>query len=132
VPSKPAIALTALLALIAVLIPYAGASALSKSQDLAQAADLHGALEQAQTAANIEPFAATPALQQALILEADGDLAGAAHAATQATEDEPTNWRTWLVLSRVQAYRGEAEAAVSAYEKARALNPRSNLFTNSQ
>ncbi len=132
VRSKPAIALTALLALIAVLIPYAGASALSKSQDLVQATDLEGALEQARTAANIEPFAATPALQEALILEADGDLAGAAEAATQATEDEPTNWRTWLVLSRIQAYRGEARAAVYAYEEARSLNPRSRLFTDSR
>jgi tetratricopeptide (TPR) repeat protein len=123
-------AVVSLLALLAVLLPYAGATAVSKSHDLAGSSDLQGALDQARTASNIEPFAATPALQEALILEADGDLAGAAASATQATEDESTNWRTWLVLSRIQAYRGKAQAAVAAYEKARSLNPRSTLFTS--
>jgi hypothetical protein len=36
------------------------------------------------------------------------------------------------VLSRIEAYRGEAKAAVAAYEEARSLNPRSSLFDGSQ
>lgn len=62
------------------------------------------------------------------MLELDGDLDAAAAAALEATRDEPTNWRTWLVLSRLQARRGNAAESVEAYRKARSLNPRSQLF----
>ena len=64
------------------------------------------------------------------MLELRGDFDGAAAAARAATADEPTNWRTWLVLSRIEAYRGDAQASVAAYREAESLNPRSTLFTN--
>ena len=35
-----------------------------------------------------------------------GNLPAATAAARAATQREPTNWRTWLVLSRVEAERG--------------------------
>ena len=62
------------------------------------------------------------------MLELQGNLDAAATAARAATEDEPTNWRTWLVLSRIETYRGESAAGVVAYREARDLNPRSPLF----
>ncbi|MDQ3630150.1 MAG: hypothetical protein M3417_02495, partial [Actinomycetota bacterium] len=57
-----------------------------------------------------------------------GALLSAAAAAKAATADEPTNWRTWFVLARIEARRGEATAAVTALRKAQRLNPRSPLL----
>jgi cytochrome c-type biogenesis protein CcmH/NrfG len=62
------------------------------------------------------------------VLEQGGELPAAAAAAEAATERESTNWRTWLVLSRIEAERGRAAASVRAYREARSLNPRSELF----
>ena len=62
------------------------------------------------------------------MLEEAGALPAAAAAAKAATADEPTNWRTWLVLARVDARRGEAVAAVAALRRAKRLNPRSLLL----
>jgi cytochrome c-type biogenesis protein CcmH/NrfG len=71
-------------------------------------------------------------LQEALVLESPGELAAAAAAARAATERESTNWRTWLVLSRIEAELGDASAAVRDYHQARLLNPFSELFQRRQ
>ena len=94
---------------IAILIPIAGSEAIRDSQASVTAQNLPGALGDARTAGDIEPFSASPSLQQALVLELQGDVDGAVAAARQATEDEPTNWRTWLVLSRLEAQDRQPE-----------------------
>jgi Flp pilus assembly protein TadD len=99
-----------------------------ESQAEVRAGDLEGALESARSAASVEPYAATPKLQEALVLELLGDLDAAAAAGREATEAEATNWRTWQVLSRLEAKRGDVGASIAAYRRARALNPRSPLF----
>ena len=76
----------------------------------------------------MQPYAATPRLQRALVLEQAGALARAAAAARAATVQEPTNWRTWFTLARIDARRGEAAAAVQSLRHARRLNPRSPLM----
>jgi hypothetical protein len=129
VPGRIAIAVVALAAVVAIAIPLASTSLVRQSQDRAQAGDLAGALEDAKSAENVQPDAASPRLQQALVLEAEGDLAGAAAAARAATERESTNWRLWMVLSRIEAQRGNAEAAIRDYRKARSLNPISLVFS---
>lgn len=126
---RVALAAFAVLALAAIAIPLATTSSVRASQDEVKASQLGPALERAQEASQIQPWAATPRLQEALVLELQGDLDGATAAARAATEDEPTNWRTWLTLSRLEAYRGDAEASVAAYREARSLNPRSALFS---
>jgi hypothetical protein len=118
----------ALIALVAIIIPYASTSELRASQADASAEVLPSALSKARTAASIQPYAATPALQEALVLELEGDTASAAQAARRATREEPTNWRTWFILSRLEARTGDAEASVAAYRQARELNPLSPLF----
>ena len=45
-----------------------------------------------------------------------------------ATAREQTNWRNWLVLARLEAKQGHADAAIRAYARAKSLNPRSPLF----
>jgi tetratricopeptide (TPR) repeat protein len=119
----------AVVALAAVLIPLAGTVAIRDSRAAAAAGNLKTALADSRTAERLQPYAATPHLQRALVLEAQGDLVGAAGAARIATDKEPTNWRTWLVRARLDARRGATNAALGELRRARALNPRSVLFT---
>lgn len=127
-PLRGAVAAAGIAAIVAIAIPLASTSLVRQSEADARAGDLTGALDAARSAENAQPSAATPRLQQALVLEELDDLDAAADAARAATERESTNWRTWLVLSRVEAERGRAAAAVAAYRRARSLNPRSSLF----
>jgi hypothetical protein len=53
------------------------------------------------------------------VLEEAGALGKAVTAARAATTEESTNWRTWFVLARIDARRGQATAAVAALRKAR-------------
>lgn len=127
-PVRIALALGALVAVIAIAIPLASTSLIRDSEAAVREGDLEQALADARSAENVEPGAATPRLQQALVLELQGNLPAAAVAATEATERESTNWRPWLVLSRIEAERGNAGAALAAYRKAKSLNPLSPLF----
>jgi len=127
-PVRIGIALAALVAVVAIAVPLASTSLIRDSEAAVRAGDLEGALADARSAENVEPSAATPRLQQALVLELQGNLPAAADAARAATERESTNWRTWLVLSRVEAQRGNVDAALAAYREARSMNPLSPLF----
>jgi hypothetical protein len=126
--TRAAMALGALAAIGAIAIPLAGASALRESQAEARSGNLRGALTDAREAAEIQPFAASAVLQQALVLERQGRLEAAAAAVRDATQIEASNWRNWLVLSRIDAFLGRTQGAIRAYRKARSLNPRSELF----
>ena len=125
---RAVLALLAVLALGAVAVPMAGALATRGSQDAAAEGRLSAALEDSRTAERLQPYAATPRLQRALVLEEAGALPAAAAAAKAATADEPTNWRTWFVLARIDARRGETAGALTALRTARRLNPRSLLL----
>jgi hypothetical protein len=127
-PPRLAIALVALAAIAAIAIPLASTSLVRQSEAEARSGDLPAALQAARGAQNAQPGAASPRLQEALVLELQGELAPAVAAARAATEREPTNWRTWLVLSRLESERGQAVAAVRDYREARSLNPHSPLF----
>lgn len=127
-PLRLGLPVLALIAIVAIAIPLAMTTQLRQSEADARAGDLAGALEAARSAQNVEPGAMSPRLQQALLLERLGDFDAAAANAAAAAEREPANWRTWLVLSRIEAQRGRAAAAVADYRRARALNPLSELF----
>jgi tetratricopeptide (TPR) repeat protein len=118
----------ALAATIAIAIPLSAASSLERSRAEVRAGDLGAALSEAADARRVEPFAAAPRLQQALVSERLGDLAAAEAAARGAVRREPVLWGGWLVLSRIQAERGRARAALASYRRAKALNPGSPLF----
>jgi hypothetical protein len=119
----------ALVALVAITIPLASTEAVRASQDQFNAKNLSTALDDAQTARNIQPYSATASLQEALVLEARGDLNGALAAAKSATSQGSADWRNWLVLSRIQAERGNVSQSIAAYKKAKSLDPQSPLFT---
>jgi len=118
----------AVLSLVAVGVPLIGERTLRSSQEAAAAQRLSDAADRADAAAEIEPWAATPPLQQALVFAQQHRLGQAATAARRATQEEPTNWRPWYVLSQIENSRGNPDASEQAYDKARSLNPRSYLF----
>jgi Flp pilus assembly protein TadD len=117
----------AVLALPLLASTLSGAASVRASQTAATTSPAK-ALHDAADARRVQPYAATPKLQEALLLEQNGSLPAALAAAREATGDEPTNWRTWFVRSRIEAERGETRAAITDYRRARALNPRSALF----
>lgn len=129
VPQRIIFVPAAIAAMVAIAIPLTSTMLIRKSQSDARAGEFPAALSAALTAQNVQPGAATPRLQQALVLESQGSLVSAAAAGRAATRREPTNWHTWLVLSRIEAERGLAPAALRAYRKARSLNPHSPLFS---
>lgn len=118
----------AIVAIVVIAVPLASTALVRQSESDFREGDLQGALDAARSAQNAEPGAASPRLQQALVLEAAGEFPAASEAARGATEKESTNWRNWLVLSRIEAERGRAVASVAAYRRARSLNPRASIF----
>lgn len=125
---RATVAVLGLIALAAIAIPLASTTMVRESQSQARSGDISDALKSARTAVDIQPGAATPYMQKALVLELGQKLEPAARAARRATEKEPTNWRTWFVLSRIEAERGRVDASISAFREARRLNPRALLF----
>lgn len=125
---RAGVAAVALVAIVIIAIPLASTTLVRQSEAQARDGDAEAALESARSAQNVQPDAASPRLQEALLLEIQGDYLAAEEAARAATDRESTNWRNWLVLSRIAAERGRAKAAVSAYEEARSLNPHGSIF----
>ncbi|HKG35506.1 MAG TPA: O-antigen ligase family protein [Solirubrobacterales bacterium] len=120
--------LASIIALVVIYLPYKGATDLRASEQDVSQGKLDSALSEAESSADAQPYAASPRLQEALVLERQGKFDEAAAAAKEATEKESTNWRTFFVLSRVEAERGRARASLAAYRRARQLNPRSGVF----
>jgi hypothetical protein len=121
-------AIGALAALWAIVVPLSSTVAVRSSQSAARTGDFKAALSDAATAQRIEPSAATPWLQRALILEQLGDVRGASQAISEAKAREPTNWRLWLVASRIATEANQPRHALAYYLRARSLNPTSPIF----
>jgi len=102
-----------------------------RSQAAAANGDVREAIEHANAARKIEPWAAAPWLQLALAREQAGDLESAQEAVLEAIERDDSDWRTWLVATRIETKLGRVEAAQRSLEQARRLNPRSSLFATS-
>ena len=118
-------ALAALVPIGLLAVVLAGASSVEQSRADVRAGALSTALERAVDAHAIDPDAATPLLQSALVREQAGNLAGATADARAAAEREPDNWRTWFVLSRLEARIGNAQASVEAFRRAPVAEPSS-------
>lgn len=123
-----AFATVCLLGLAANLVPLASLKALIRSRGEAGSGRLQPALKDARNAVALQPYASTPHLQEALVLEELGNLDQASVAVRKATQDEPTNWSTWLIRSRIEARVGNINAALRAYRRAKSLNPQSSIF----
>jgi hypothetical protein len=113
------------------LPPMLATMRLSESARAVVASQPEQALEAANGAVQAEPWGARGYLQRALVLERYGALREAALDARRAGDREPTNWQVWLVLSRIEAERGQVRASLAAVRRARRLNPRSTVFAES-
>jgi O-antigen ligase len=131
-PTRAAVAAVLLLGLLAQIPLLVSSLYVKASQESFARGDAPRALEAATTAVEAQPWAATPLIQRALVLEAEGDLAAASLDARAATRREPANWRTWIVLARIEAQRQRIRSALGAAERARRLNPRSPLWAPSE
>jgi hypothetical protein len=129
------IALRAVMIVLAVLctaviaVPLAVTNAVRRSQTAAADRNLPLALKDARSAARIESGAGSPQVQMALVLEAAGKPRQAVAPALRAVKNDPDNWSSWLVLSRIQAEAGNPNASLVAFREARSLNPQSRVFT---
>jgi O-Antigen ligase/Tetratricopeptide repeat len=90
--------------------------------------DLSAAAQDATDASTLQPWAAEPWLQLALVEDEAGDLAEARRAIAEAIDRAPDDWSLWYTAGQIEARAGNRAAAFEAYERARALNPRSPIF----
>lgn len=120
-----ALPIAAVVSLVLIAPPVISSMYLQSSKESTGEGQLIEALNAARRSADLLPFAASPLIQEAQILQLGGDVDAAVEPATAATEKEPTNWRSWYVLSGILAELGDTEAADAAYEEAKELNPRS-------
>jgi O-Antigen ligase len=98
------------------------------SQDAERSGNTGAALAWARAAVSAEPWSASAFEQRGLVLEAAGQLPRAEQDLQQATSLEPTNFRHWLVLARIEAERGALAAAVSDQARAHRLRPLARVF----
>ena len=117
------------LAVIAAGIALVTEVKLGDSREAARDRDYAAAADDAADARAVQPWAGAPRLQQALVRERRGDLAGARRAALDAVERDGDDWRVWLVLARISVRAGDVPAARDAARRARVLNPRSPIFS---
>ncbi len=118
------------LAIAAIAIPLASTSLVRQSEAESRDGDLAAALDTARSAQNVEPGAARRASSRRSCWRQRATSARPPQRRRGAAEREATNWRTWLVLSRIEAERGSAAAAVPDYREGSSLNPRFSLFSN--
>lgn len=120
--------LASVLAIAFLAVMVVSESEVERSRELFEAGDSPAALEAARSAADLSPWAASPLVQEAQILNSEERSVEAVQAAREATSKEPRDWRTWFVLAGVAAVAGRPGEATEAFERARSLNPRGELF----
>jgi O-Antigen ligase len=128
-----AIAARSALALLGIALIAAQAVALVADRELqaskgaVRSGDLAAAAKRANNARKVEPWAASPYLQLALVSEQAGDDALATSWLRKAIDRDPTDWRLWLVSTRLQTKLGHIRAAQASLRQLVRLNPRSDL-----
>jgi len=130
-PTLPRLGLILLVAAVAVGtegLPWLTNREVSASEAAVRRGDLVAGHDHALNATALWPWASSPQLQLALVDEAAGDLTGAQRALAQAVDDDPTDWRLWIVSTRLSVEGGNVPAARRALARARALNPKNILL----
>jgi tetratricopeptide (TPR) repeat protein len=117
------------LAICAAALPLLTHLEIGASQAAAREGRTVAALKTARSAVRLQPWAAQPYLQLALVSEQSGRLAVAETAIRRAIDRSPDDWHLWLVRTRIATKQGRIEEARRSLRRARALNPRSPLFS---
>lgn len=127
-PWRMVLALGAIL-LCAVQLPgLVSTSEVRKSQTALRDGNVSEARRHADNAIDAQPWAASPFVQRALVDERADALNASAQELRAAAARAPKDWRTYVLLARVEAQRGDAPAALRALRRARALRPGSAFF----
>lgn len=121
--ARLAIGVGSMLSIAAISVPLYSTSLINMSQTEVRAGRLQEAFDAANRADAVQPWAASPNLQKALVLEQAGDPVNALREARMASLDEPTNWRIWLVRSRLEAAVGQVDESVKHFRKMQNLRP---------
>lgn len=121
------IAAAAVVMIILIAVPLAGATLYRSSKSSVRSGDLERALDEARQASDLQPYSASAKVQIAQVLNLLGRNGEAAEAAEQATDEEPGNWRNWLVLTQSLKEVSPDRARASA-KRAEGLNPKSRTL----
>jgi tetratricopeptide (TPR) repeat protein len=93
------------------------------ARDALASGDSADALRLSDEALDAEPWAASALALRAEALQSAGRLDAARTDLRRAIDAEPSNWRHWFLLARLEAQAGRGSAAVAALAEARRLNP---------
>jgi tetratricopeptide (TPR) repeat protein len=124
-PLRVAVPVVTAIALFVQVPGLVSTSRVRDSREAFSAGRTADALSNASEAIEAEPWASTPYVQRALVEEATGELRAAEVDLRRAIERAPLDWRPELLLARVEAKRGNVQAALTAYRAARRLRPHS-------
>lgn len=122
------VVLAAWLLICAEAIPWLAQREVRASQTAERSGNSQQALARAEAARTIQPWASSPYLQLALVAEQGGNLPLARESIGQAIDRDFRNWRLWVVRARIETRSGSLDAARTAIDRARLLNPRFPLF----
>jgi hypothetical protein len=125
VPMRVGVAAFSLVAILVQLPGLASVLDTRDSQTDFKNGNTPAALSKATDAIAAEPWAASPYVQRALVEEAQGHLLAARTDLLRAERREPTNYQHPLVLARVEAELGNAQAALADARLAKKLRPKS-------
>lgn len=123
-----ATAVTAVVALWAIIVPLGSTVAIRSSQNAAANGDYSAALRYANTAQALDPSAENPRLQRALLLELLGHYVEADQIVGQAIARGPTDSSTWAISSRLAIESGHPRRALADWRQARSLDPTNPIF----
>jgi O-Antigen ligase len=115
---------TAALILLVLAVPaYLSTAAVVRAETNA-ATSTDDAMDDLDTAADLNPFATEPLIVRSAILQLENRQEAAVNAAHEATERAPQNWAAWLVLAQTSRAAGHPAASQAALDRASRLNPR--------
>ncbi|MQA75258.1 MAG: hypothetical protein GEU88_13105 [Solirubrobacterales bacterium] len=118
-----AILLGAWIAICAAGLVLLADRALTSSQHAAARGDLAEAIDDANSAIDLEPWAADPRTQLALLYHEAGRTEAARSTLAEAIDRAPRDYRLQLLALNMDRAAGDLPAAVASYLRARALNP---------
>lgn len=100
---------------------------LEEQQRLAAAGDISGAMQEAETAARLDPFDTQPLQAKSLLLQQQGDNEGAASSLEEAIQRDPNNYLPYMLLGLEEMNRlNDYDAAVQSFRKSLDLNPKAS------
>jgi len=127
IPLRAGLAVVAVVIALIALPAVASTRLVRESQEAFRAGDDQKALDDADAAVDAQPWAAEPWVQRGLVLEAVGRVDAAATDFRRATVREPTNYRLYYPLIRVETLRNRPDEAIAAYQEQRRLRPLSRF-----